>query len=510
MHARLLVRLTAPIMAISALPLAVGVVSAWNVHRSQKNASAALALNVASMRAAEELAIGIRDVRYQLDRYLLTGDRRSLDEVPGLRRETDPWLAAAQRAAVTPREKELIDRVTRGYDDFFREFDRVARQPAPGDAADRLRELINHPLTQEILVPAQDYLDFNEGEIARSNEDNQRTADQMVRGLLLLGVCGPVSGLVAGYGLARTLSRSLVRLSVPVRDTAGKLNEIVGPITVSARLSLEELEGVLHRIADQVGAVVGRLQQSQREVLRAEQLAAVGQLAAGIAHELRNPLTSMKLLVQTAAENVPAPALQGRDLAVLEDEITRLERLIQTFLDFARPPRLERRAFALGPVLEQTVGLVGARAERRGVRCTWAAPPEPVVLEADPGQVRQVLLNLLLNALDAVPAGGRIEVGLQVLPSEGTAVLTVADTGHGLPAELGEQIFEPFVSTKETGLGLGLPICRRLVEAHGGTIAAAGRPGGGAVFTVRLPLSPPGGTAFAMGGARPASRAAAP
>ena len=501
MQPRLFVRLTAPIMAISVLPLAVGVTTAWVVQRSQKSASNALAGKVASIRAAEEVAIGIRDIRFQLDRFLLTGDRQYLDAVPGLRRETDPWLVAAQQAAATPREKELIDGVTASYDDFFREFDRLARQPAPGDSADKVRELINQPLTEKILRPAQDYLDLTEEEIAHSNEVNQRTADQLVRGLLLLGVCGPVSGLLAGYGLARAVSRSIVRLSVPVRDTAGKLNEIVGPILVSARMSLEELEGVLHSIADQVGAVVERLQQSQREVFRAEQLAAVGQLAAGIAHELRNPLTSMKLLVQAAVENAPAPALQGRDLAVLEDEITRLERLTQTFLDFARPPRLEKRALALGPVLEQTAGLVAGRAEQQGARIECATPAEPIVIQGDPGQIRQVLLNLLLNALDAVPAGGTVAVEVRradgrapIAPGQSaagnrpSALITVADTGHGLPADLGDQIFEPFVSTKETGLGLGLSICKRLVEAHGGTITAAGRPGGGAVFTVRLPL----------------------
>jgi signal transduction histidine kinase len=149
---------------------------------------------------------------------------------------------------------------------------------------------------------------------------------------------------------------------------------------------------------------------------------------------------------------------------------------------------LEKRTFAVGPVVEQTVGLVSGRAEQQGVRTECAMPPEPVVLQADPGQVRQVLLNLLLNALDAVPADGTIWVRLDA-PGTGWLTLQVADTGPGLPADLGDQIFEPFVSTKETGIGLGLSICQRLVEAHGGTIAAVNRSGGGAVFTVYLPLS---------------------
>src|SRR5262249_27892003 len=160
----------------------------------QRNASHALARNVASLRAGEEIAIDIRDVRFQLERFLLSGDRRDLDAVPGLLEETEPWLAQADRAAIQDEERELITRVQRGYERFVGEFDRLYKQsPAGPDLSRTLRELMNDRLTQEVLLPAQEYLDFNEEEIARSNEDNERTADQMVRGLLLLGICWPVA-----------------------------------------------------------------------------------------------------------------------------------------------------------------------------------------------------------------------------------------------------------------------------------------------------------------------------
>jgi signal transduction histidine kinase len=294
--------------------------------------------------------------------------------------------------------------------------------------------------------------------------------------------------LLAGNGIARAVSRSILRLSVPIHDAAGKLNEIAGPITLSARWSLDELERVLQTIASQIGAVIERLQQSQRQALRAEQLAAVGQMAAGLAHELRNPLTSMKLLVQAAAEHNAAHALSRRDLGVLEEEITRLERLIQTFLDFARPPHLEKQTFAIQSMLEQLVDLVSARAEQQDIRLQTELPSEPVVVRADRGQIRQVVLNLLLNAFEAVAQGGEVRVRLGALSSERWLTLRVEDTGPGLPPRLGQEIFEPFVSTKETGLGLGLSICKRIVEAHGGEIDGGDRPEGGAWFTVRLPL----------------------
>ena len=119
------------------------------------------------------------------------------------------------------------------------------------------------------------------------------------------GSGGTVSGLLAGFGIARGYSRSIIRLSVPIQDAAGKLNEIVGPITFSSQAGLEEIEIVLYKIAHQIGEVLERLEASRREALRAEQLAAVGQMAAGIAHELRNPLMAMKILVQAAADESP-------------------------------------------------------------------------------------------------------------------------------------------------------------------------------------------------------------
>ncbi len=402
------------------------------------------------------------------------------------------WIKEAEKAAATAREKLDVTQLSEGYTTFFGQLDEIRQAKIPpAERKQKVAQLVD-VLESRLLTPAKAYLDTNEEDIENSNAANLQMANRLVLGLLLLGVCFPLSGLVAGLGIARGFSRSIVRLSLPIQDAAGKLNEIVGPITFSAHSSLEEIEIVLHKIADQIGDVVERLQESRREALRAEQLAAVGQMAAGIAHELRNPLMAMKILVQAAAEASP-PHLADRDLLVLEEEITRLERSAETFLDFARPPEIERRTFNLRLLIGQMLDLVSARAERQGVRASCDFPEtQTVPIRADMGQVRQVLLNLLLNALDAVPEGGTVTVKIE--PTAGVAVgspgwvtVRVCDTGPGLPDELGSKIFEPFVSTKPTGIGLGLSISKRIVESHGGQIQAVNRPGGGAEFTVRLP-----------------------
>jgi signal transduction histidine kinase len=495
MSSRLLVRITAPILAISGLLLTVGVFGAWYVQGQQRSVSDKLLWNLRSMRAAEEVEIAFREIGRQLNLFLLNNEQAHLDEIARLRRDTDSWFQECERKAVEPREKELMGRARRGYGPFYAKFEILARdvKHLPKEKQQQIVHGLEEMLFKEILPPVHEFLDVNEDQAEDNANENQDLAGLLVLGLLVLGICVAGAGLLTGYAIARGISRSLVQLSVPVRDAAGKLSAVVGPVTLSANWSLQELEGVLRQMADQIGTVIERLEQSQRAALHAEQLAAVGQLAAGMAHELRNPLMSMKILVQAAAEREDSAGVAGHDLTILEEEITRLERLIRTFLDFARPPRLEKHLVEVRPLIEQTLRLLSGRAAQQGVKMDCALPDSPVTVEADLGQIRQVVLNLLLNALDALPSGGTIWVQVEMkedsAEEENWLLIRVIDNGPGLPANLGQQIFEPFFSTKETGLGLGLSISQRIVEAHGGTLTAANRSEGGAAFTVRLPVS---------------------
>jgi signal transduction histidine kinase len=171
-----------------------------------------------------------------------------------------------------------------------------------------------------------------------------------------------------------------------------------------------------------------------------------------------------------------------------------MERTIQAFLDFARPPTMERRSFDIHNVVDQTLTLLAGRAASKGVALEANVPSRPLPIEGDPGQIRQVVLNLVLNALDASDEGSTVRVAVieDEKPANGEDAsawlsIRVSDDGPGFPIGIGERIFEPFYSTKETGLGLGLPVCRRIVAEHGGTIDASNRPRGGAEVVVRLP-----------------------
>jgi signal transduction histidine kinase len=246
----------------------------------------------------------------------------------------------------------------------------------------------------------------------------------------------------------------------------------------------------VHRVEE----VAERLQRHQRDMLRAEQLSAVGQLAASVAHEVRNPLTSVKMLVEAALRSPRRKPLTADDLEVIHGEVVRLEHTVQDFLDFARPPSPQRCQCDLREVVQQALDLVRVRARQQGVELVVAATGAPVTGHVDRGQLCTVLVNLFLNALDAMPQGGRLEVeaDFTAAPTPGIR-LSVADTGAGIAPEMADRLFTPFASTKATGTGLGLSISRRIIEEHGGTLTGGNRLGGGACFTLMLPPPSPGG-----------------
>ncbi|HWP34789.1 MAG TPA: ATP-binding protein, partial [Thermodesulfobacteriota bacterium] len=231
----------------------------------------------------------------------------------------------------------------------------------------------------------------------------------------------------------------------------------------------------------------------EEQVRQADRLAAVGRLAAGMAHEIRNPLASMSGSVQLLRQELVTASEEHRRLMdIIVRETDRLNALITDFLLFARPGEARRELVDLAALADETLLLF--RNQGHGEVRVEADLERPLAVLGSPRELRQVIWNLLVNAAQAMPGGG--DIVLRGRAGAGWVELTVRDSGEGIRAEHLPRIFDPFFTTKPDGTGLGLAIVYRVVESHGGSIAVASRPGAGATFTVRLPTA---GTASVLG-----------
>ena len=303
---------------------------------------------------------------------------------------------------------------------------------------------------------------------------------------------GGALGFALGVGDALLLAALGVEWSLAGRDasllvslwfgaTCGLLGLLAGRLLRLQRASRLQAE-TIQRQSDE-------LRESQRAAIQNEKLAAIGRLAAGVAHEVRNPLG----IIRSSAAMVQEGFAQGDDAhracQFICDEIDRLDGLISSLLRFARPVALETQAVAVDGVVERALSL--ARPAAVGVEIEREPVAAGALLAADPDLMAQVLLDLVTNASEA----GARHVVLRATPREKCFDLEVADDGPGVPGEIAERIFEPFFTTKATGTGLGLAMAARIVQAHGGQIQVVpGRgsapDGGGACFRLTIPNEP--------------------
>lgn len=488
---RLDLKLLAAVGGVCLLLLAASLAVPLFLSYLHFNVSDVLSENVRSTDAAARLEATTKDL-VRLLRFDRADPLVHVERVREQNQAARELLADSERLANLDTERSLVGQVSDGLQRYLDAWDKRPSDPAQGRAYDAG---LADRLESDVLPPCIELRKYNMRQIEESDAANRAIVNTLKWGMLAVGLGGSLGGLVLGYAVARNLRQSIGQLSVRIRDAAGRLSRDIGSVTVKEEGDLPDLHQQMQHVLEEIEKTIEQLQQREREVLRAEQLAAVGQIAAGVAHELRNPLTAIKMLVQTGLEGDPPPGLPAEDLSVIETSIRRMEAYIRTFLDFARPPKSERRRGDLLDVVRRASALVEGRARRQRVTLDLRLPPEPVPVSLDPQQVEQVLVNLLLNALDAMPRGG--DLAVEVDAQADAVQVRVRDSGPGLPPGVRARLFEPFVTGKEGGVGLGLSICKRLVEAHGGSITAGDAPGGGTVVAFLLPLDVPADLALA-------------
>ena len=272
-----------------------------------------------------------------------------------------------------------------------------------------------------------------------------------------------------------TATQTLLTREQELASIIGAYNEV----TEQLRLSHEQLQ-------QQVGKLRQELATKSAQLARSERLAALGQMAAGLAHEIRNPLGGIALFASLLERDLGHMPEQCALVQKISSGVCALDGLVSDILDCAGETQLQLDQADLTELLAQSLELLAPLINEKQVQITTHAP-ENAVITVDAKQLRSALLNLLRNAVEASDTGGAISLSVDPAPARDAVQISIADSGPGIPPEHLDKIFNPFFTTKGTGTGLGLALVHRIVEAHGGGIKVQNLPRGGACFCIELP-----------------------
>lgn len=426
-----------------------------------------------TIRQGLEVARSIREQYIHIAHTLIVGDRSHLGHYT-------EWTERAQRGGAhlaelaTPPVRARIERVLRGS----RALDRLFRErmlPAV-ERDDRATVRRLHEEAQRLSKEAAEQAD----EIAQSFEQGMSRAHvdttQTTRWGLALALGG--IALIAGVGFWSTLHLRSVVIRPLQSLTDAALRVARGSFDVSLR---DVGEGEFRELARAFDRMAKELRQREVQLVESARLAAIGQLAAGVAHEINNPIGIIRGYLRTMIPEASDRALR-EELSILDEEAAACQRIAEDLLTYARSPELSREEVQIAELLDETAHRFRATLDGDDVAIEVQAAPG--LLSVDPVRLKQVIANLLKNAVQASSREVRVEG--EPLGERGYRI-RIADRGTGMTPEQHASAFEPFFTGRRGGTGLGLAVCQGIVRAHGGTITASAREGGGSVFEITLP-----------------------
>jgi signal transduction histidine kinase len=478
LKARILLLLGALILTA----LVGGLVTIWHTGATDDLLTSLIDKNMASFQAAEGLEIALLKQKGYLTYFFLDGNPEWLEQLQQDNKSFVEWLNKAHNSATTPVMTNVLHKIDAKYRDYVLRREEVIKLYKAGrrEEGAKLHWEVRHQFL-EIYDLCDNYKLINQGIIAQIKKDSRAQA-QFIKTLALVVMPSVLLlGLLLAYILVKQLLEPIRQLSVETGVSArlpGEGNEV------------QALSRRVHDLIDNVDQAQSKLERSQEHLLQSEKMAMVGKLAAGVAHSIRNPLTSVKMRLFSLGRTLDFTPTQHEDFEVISEEIRHIDTIVANFLEYSRPPKLVMQKISPSDVVDMALQLLRHRLESYNVEVKLKrSRPLPEVW-ADPDQLKEVLVNLLTNACEAMGSGGSIIIqeGETFLQSVGQVVtIQVSDNGPGIPESIQDKILQPFFSTKEEGTGLGLSIATRILGEHGGWLDLESREGQGTTFTINLP-----------------------
>jgi len=417
----------------------------WELRQLQRSFASVQADGFHLSEHVEASVRGLNEILLRFDLRRTPADRATFESEG---RALQQWLRAHQEPVTTPEERELMGGIVAAFEVYLARATRLLEERAQAG-------------TTPSPAPVLDRVESNAAPVLGLCE-RLRTAERAAQKLFMED-----SHRALGW-MQKLFLVSFASLVVLLATAAVALYRgVIGPLRVE-------------------------LGESRAIAARHEKLASLGTLAAGVAHEIRNPLTAINVRLHSLKKNLAENSSEQEDALVIGHEIQRLERIVQEFLQFARPGEPKFHTVSADSLLAKVQSLFGPQLEKNSIQLNLESVPD-IWVRVDPHQIQQVLINLIQNAAESMERDGtiilRVRTGTARLTDRARQVvmLEVSDTGRGIPPEVQKRMFDPFFTTKEEGTGLGLAIASRIVETHSGTLACRSEVNRGTTFTLALP-----------------------
>jgi signal transduction histidine kinase len=435
------------------------------------------------LQAAQSLENALVNQKGFASYYLLDGNPDWLIQMAEYRRIFEDTFEKTKRLATTIEEKKVLDLIELEYTKYIAAKDQVVDYYKSGEREKgiKLHEKVRDSFFQILKLCENGKQLFNDkAQKAKIQSLNQAKKLRIIAGSAVLMIL--FLGIILTFFLLHDILDPIRRLALETDRHDSAKNEGDEVKTLSRHV---------HDLKKTFNETQSELEKSREHLLQSEKLALVGKLAAGTSHSIRNPLTSVKMRLFSLNRSLKLDSNQKEDFDVISEEINHIDTIVQNFLEFSRPPRLKLQHISPSDIVDQAIQLLQHRLESYEVFIKIQRKEPLPLVQADPEQLKEVLVNIIVNACEAMGQGGSIVIYEEVdIEKEKlrSAMIRISDNGPGVPDAIQSKILEPFFTTKEDGTGLGLSIANRIVQEHGGRLDIQSKEGNGSTFIISIPV----------------------
>ena len=469
--------------AMAFIALASGIGFLWYSYKIDAMLVTMVEKEVVLFKTAQDMELALANQKGFLTYYFVDGQVKWLKSLGQYREMFRQSLIRASSLNLNQGQREILEKIKSQYDIYVDAKDRVIdnyKQSAVQESISLVHEQ-HRGIFFSLLELCRTFSQDQWGVIQKTEEKNHSRSAILRR----LGFSGMAIFLSLSALFLFVIYRQVL---IPIRNLA---IETGGSLMESRRNEVSSLSHSLKGMMKDFGDTHDALAKSREHLIHAERMVVVGEMAAGVAHTIRNPFTSIKMRMFSLSRSLDLSDVQNEDLQVIADEIGRIDRIVQNFIEFARPPKLRLRLCSIQTIISSVITLLEYRLKEYNVDLVYAPDHSLSRIMVDGDRLKEALVNLVTNACEAMEGGGRIVIleTREITPDLGpTAVISISDNGPGIPESILKDVTNPFFTTKEDGSGLGLSIVERIVREHEGIFSIASNREKGAEFIINLPI----------------------